>query len=418
MKTSGKPIQFLTTILIFGVFLISGCDRPSNSTLPEATAQNTPPEPPQPQPYTREAKLVAVGDIMMHGTQIKSGYNPNTKTYNYDSFFTEVKDIISQGDWAIGNLETTLAGPETGYTGYPMFNAPDTLADAIKKAGFNVLTTANNHSLDRREAGVLKTLENVRSRGIIPVGTAASVQEAEEILILEKNEISMAMFAYTYGTNGIPIPKGKDYLVSLIDEPKIIQDIQAARQLGVDVVTVALHFGNEYERQPNEQQKKLVKNLVNAGADIILGSHPHVVQPYEIFEITDESGKTRKAVAIYSMGNFVSNQQGDYKDLGVIFKVNIRKSFPEETIEFTEIKAIPTWVHRYTASNKYNFRILPLEKVVTEKNDPLLPKREYSVLSRYLEQMNRHIHSLNPSKSLTTVGAGSTQIDVTHQQGE
>ncbi|MEB3282057.1 MAG: CapA family protein [Lyngbya sp.] len=398
MKTTRKPSEFLTGILILGVFLISGCSN-SNSTVVEQTAPTVPPEPPQQKPYTREAKLVAVGDIMMHGTQIKSGYNSSTKTYNYDSFFTEVKEIISQGDWAIGNLETTLAGPETGYTGYPLFNAPDTLADAIKNAGFNVLTTANNHSLDRREAGVLKTLENVKKRGLEPVGTAASAEEAEEILVLEKNEISMAILAYTYGTNGIPIPEGKDYLVNLINEAEIIQDIQAAENLGVDVVTVALHFGSEYQRQPNEQQKKLVKNLVDAGADIILGSHPHVVQPYEIFERTDESGNNKKAVAIYSMGNFVSNQRGNYKDLGVIFKVNIKKSFPEETIEFTEIKAIPTWVHRYWASNKYNFRILPLEKTVTAKNDPLLPSSEYSVLSRYLEEMNRHIHSLNPSNT-------------------
>lgn len=405
MKITQKPIKFFTGILILGVFCISGCDRPSNSNFAvlEQTASTPPVEPPPPQPYTREAKLVAVGDIMMHGSQIKSGYNPSTKTYNYDHFFTEVKEIISQGDWAIGNLETTLAGSETGYTGYPMFNAPDTLADAIKNAGFNVLTTANNHSLDRREAGVLKTLENVRSRGIEPVGTAASVEEDEEILILEKNEISMAILAYTYGTNGIPIPEGKDYLVNLINEAEIIKDIQAAENLGVDVVTVALHFGSEYQRQPNQQQKQLVKSLVDAGADIILGSHPHVVQPYEVFERTDESGNTQKAVAIYSMGNFISNQRGDYKDLGVIFKVNIRKSFPEETIEFTEIKAIPTWVHRYSANNKYNFRILPLEKTVTEKNDPLLPQSEYSVLSRYLDQMNRHIHSLNPSKTAAKV---------------
>ncbi|ERT09567.1 bacterial capsule synthesis PGA_cap family protein [Lyngbya aestuarii BL J] len=405
MKITQKPIKFFTGILILGVFCISGCDRPSNSnsTVIEQTASTPPVEPPPPQPYTREAKLVAVGDIMMHGSQIKSGYNPSTKTYNYDNFFTEVKEIISQGDWAIGNLETTLAGSETGYTGYPMFNAPDTLADAIKNAGFNVLTTANNHSLDRREAGVLKTLENVRSRGIEPVGTAASAEEDEEILILEKNEISMAILAYTYGTNGIPIPEGKDYLVNLIDEAEIIEDIQAAEDLGVDVVTVALHFGSEYQRQPNQQQKQLVKSLVDAGADIILGSHPHVVQPYEVFERTDKSGNIQKAVAIYSMGNFISNQRGDYKDLGVIFKVNIRKYFPEETIEFTEIQALPTWVHRYSANNKYNFRILPLEKTVTEKNDPLLPQSEYSVLSRYLDQMNRHIHSLNPSKTVTKV---------------
>ncbi len=398
-KTPIPQTKVWTGFLILGVFLISGCNQILGSRLnasedyPEISLT----DPITPQRYSTEAQLIAVGDIMMHGTQIKSGYNSQTKTYNYDNFFTEVQGIISAGDWVIGNLETTLAGPETGYTGYPLFNAPDTLADAIKKAGFNILTTANNHSLDRREKGLLKTLENVRQRGLEPVGTDASFEEAEEILIVEHHNISMAILAYTYGTNGIPIPKGKDYLVALIDRDKIIQDIQKARQqFGADLVTVALHFGTEYQRQPDAKQKQLVQNLVDAGADIILGSHPHVVQPYEIFEKTEEWGKVNKAVAIYSMGNFISNQRGNYKDLGVIFSVKIRKYFPDETIEIVEVEAIPTWVHRYRSQGKYQFRILPLEQVVTQKNDPLLPSQKYPVLERYLTSMNRHIHSFNP----------------------
>lgn len=353
-----------------------------------------------PKPYTQSALLIAVGDIMMHGPQIRSGYNPSTKTHNYDSFFKEVSQILKTGDWVIGNLETTLAGPETGYTGYPLFNAPDTLADAIKNAGFNILTTANNHSLDRREAGLLKTLENVRSRDLVPVGTAASQEEADKITVIEKNDISMAFFAYTYGTNGIPIPRGKDYLVNLIDEAKIIQDIQKARESGVDIVTVALHFGAEYQRQPNAEQKRLVASLVNGGADIILGSHPHVVQPYEIFEITEEDGTTRQAVAIYSMGNFISNQRGGYKDVGVIFKVRVNKRFPDETIEVAEVMALPTWVHRYSVSGKLNYRILPLESLLNTKDDPLLSSRDYPQLARYLDETNRHLKSLLPAENL------------------
>ncbi|MGB3402669.1 MAG: CapA family protein [Microcoleaceae cyanobacterium] len=353
---------------------------------------------PKPKRYTTEAELVAVGDIMMHGSQIKSGYNSQTNTYNYDHFFTEVQPILSAGDWVIGNLETTLAGEAAKYTGYPLFNAPDTLADAIKQAGFNILTTANNHSLDRKEAGLLKTLENVRQRGLEPVGTSASAEEAQEILVIEKNDISMAFLAYTYGTNGIPIPKGKDYLVALIDEDKIIADINKAEQLGVDVITVALHFGSEYQRQPNQQQKQLVKNLVMAGADIILGSHPHVVQPYEVFEY-EEMGEVRQAVAIYSMGNFVSNQRGDYKDLGVIFTVELTKHFPDETVEITRVDGIPTWVHRYWENNKYQFRILPIEATLEAKNDPLLTASQYRQLAQDLEKMNNHIHSFNQDET-------------------
>ncbi|MDY7009103.1 MAG: CapA family protein [Cyanobacteriota bacterium] len=389
--------KLIRLIFLSGILFIYSCNiYPETKTekLPETLPVESP-QPPQATPYVTEAKLIAVGDIMMHGMQIKSGYNSQTKTYSYQAFFTEVKNILSAGDWVIGNLETTLAGPESGYTGYPLFNAPATLADAIKWAGFNILTTANNHSLDRREKGLLKTLENLRDRDIYLVGTAASLAESQEILIVEKNEILMAFLAYTYGTNGIPIPQGKDYLVNLIDEQKIIQDITRAREKGADIVTVSLHFGAEYQRLPNTEQKQLVENLVNGGADIILGSHPHVVQPYKIFNVPSKNGDTRQAVAIYSMGNFISNQTKKYTNLGVIFQVNIQKSFPEETIEISGVEALPTWVHRYRKNGKLNFRVLPLEEVVNAKNDSLLKSKDYLLLEKYLTQMNSHINSLN-----------------------
>ncbi len=389
--------NLIRLIFLSSIIFVSGCNiypQTKAEKLPETLPIESP-ELPKPSPYTRSAKLIAVGDIMMHGTQIRSGYNAQTKTYSYQAFFTEVKDILSEGDWIIGNLETTLAGPESGYTGYPQFNAPAALADALKWAGFNILSTANNHSLDRREKGALKTLENLRDHGLEPVGTAASLEESQQIFMLEKNEIIMAFLAYTYGTNGIPIPKGKDYLVNLINQEKIIQDITKAKEQGADLVTVSLHFGAEYQRQPNAQQKQLVASLVNAGADIILGSHPHVVQPYQIFKIADKNDKTRQAVAIYSLGNFISNQNKKYTDLGVIFQVNIRKNFPEETIEISAVEALPTWVHRYSKNGKRNFRILPIEKVVTAKNDPLLQSKNYLLLEQYLTQMNSHVNSLN-----------------------
>lgn len=394
MKKIFKNSLILLIVSSGFLMLLAGCTRNTTQTQPsEAITEVTPTQPLQPQPYIKTAQLVAVGDIMMHGAQIKSGYNPTTKTYNYDHFFTEVKGILSFGDWIIGNLETTLSGPETGYTGYPLFNAPDSLADAIKKAGFNIISKTNNHSLDRGEKGVLKTLEKVKKRGLIPVGTAASAEESAKIVIVEKNNISMAILGYSYGTNGIPIPKGKDYLVSLINPKKMIQDIDKARKTGVDIVTVILHFGLEYQRQPNAEQKALVKQLVNAGADIILGSHPHVVQPYQIFEKTEESGKLKKAVVIYSMGNFISNQREKYRDLGVIFKVNLSKRFPDETTEIKDVKAIPTWVHRYWKNGKYQFRILPIEQVLKTRKDPLLSTSDYQQLETDLTNMKRHLNS-------------------------
>jgi hypothetical protein len=249
----------------------------------------------------------------------------------------------------------------------------------------------------------LQTLTNIQKRGLHPVGTAASLEAAQQILVLEKQQIKMAILAYTYGTNGIPIPAGKEYLVSLINEPKIIQDIHQAKQKA-DIVTVALHFGSEYQRQPNPEQKRLAASLIRAGADIILGSHPHVVQPYELFEWADETGKPRKAVVIYSLGNFISNQRGKYRDLGVIFQVKLSKQFPAATPTITGIEAAPTWVHRYSAAGNYQFRILSLYPLLTAQNDPLLTSQDYPQLQTYLEQINLHLKSLGDSpKPLTPI---------------
>ncbi len=392
-----------TPLLIIFILLISGCDRKINpdSTLSAKTGVSEQPEAPQkPKPYTKEAKLIAVGDILMHMALTRSGYNPQKKTYNFDNFFKEVKPIISTGDWAIANLEIPVAGPELGYSEYPIFNAPAQIVDAAKGAGFNILTNANNHALDKGEKGVINTIKNIRSRGVPSVGTATSAKEAQKILIVKKNDISMAIMAYTFGTNGIPIPKGKNYLVSLIDENKIIKDIARAKKQGADAVTISLHFGDEYHRQPNAGQKQLVKKLIESGADIILGCHPHVVQPYQILKVRGKDGKPRTGVVIYSMGNFIAYQIGSYKDLGVIFSVNIRKRFPEKTIEITNVEAIPTWTHNYTLNNKLNFRVLPIEAVVTRKNDPLLPSTKYPVLKNQLLDMKRHLKSLNSDTAL------------------
>lgn len=395
-------MNFSRLLSVIAMLSIAGCNIQTPKTNTQPTESRSPiatPVSAKPKPEIEEAKLIAVGDIMMHSTQTRSGYDVKKQTYNFDSFFTPVKSILSTGDWVIGNLETPLAGKDAGgYTGYPLFNAPAQLADAAKKAGFNILTTANNHALDRGEKGVIRTIANLRDRKIASTGTARSAAEASQILISTKNNISLAILAYTYGTNGIPIPQGKDYLVSLIDEKKIVKDIAKARTKGADIIAISLHFGDEYQRQPNTQQKQLVQNLLKAGADIILGSHPHVVQPYKIFNFPGKNGKTRKAVAIYSMGNFISGQTKNYTDLGVIFQVNIRKKITEKTTEITGITPIPTWVHRYPQNNQMKYRILALKQTVTKKKDSLLTNSQYPVLQTYLQKMNNHLNSLNSQK--------------------
>lgn len=356
------------------------------------------PTPPEVQPYTTEALLLAVGDVMMHDFQITAGYDATSKSYNFDHFFTEVKDILSRGDWVIGNLETTTAGAEHKFTGYPMFNAPEEILDALQGAGFNVLTHANNHTLDRREVGVVRTRDALEARGLLTHGTARSEEESMEILVVEKNEITLAIMAYTYGTNGIPIPDGKDYLVNLIDEDKIIADIARAKELDVDLIAVSLHFGVEYQLLPNKEQITLSHNLIRAGADIILGSHPHVVQPYEFVEVTDELGAPRTGVVIYSMGNFISAQIGEERNLGLIFGLDVQKHFPDGIVEITGVHTIPTWVQRYKIDGKLKFRIVPLAEAIDHGEDELLTKQDYQNMQRYLDRINTHVSKMIEEK--------------------
>jgi len=359
--------------------------------------RNTLPEPPR--PFTTMATLVAVGDIMMHSPQIPAAYDPETGTYSFDHYFERVIPLL-QGDWVIANLETPLAGEDAGgYSGYPLFNAPEQLAEALKNAGFGIVSTANNHSLDRRETGVLRTLEHVRAHGLVPVGTHASPEEAEEIRIITRHGIRMAFLAYTYGTNGIPIPEGKEYLINLIDEEKMKADIARAREAGADLVTVSVHFGHEYHLEPSAEQKELARKLVAFGADIILGSHPHVPQPYEHIAAVGENGALREGIVIYSLGNFISNQGPDqgtakYTDVGIIFRVRVAKSHPQGTVSIGEVELIPTWVHKYRENGKRRYEILPIGRELADRSHPLLTETQYRMLERYLEEMSAHVHSL------------------------
>lgn len=364
------------------------------SPVPETATPEPAAPTPKPEPVFAEAVWLGVGDIMSHSPQLPGAYDAATDSYDFDPFFEHVTPILSGGDWVMANLETPIGGADFGYTGYPTFNAPIELAEALRNAGFNLLSTANNHSLDKGEKGLLRTLENVKSLDLTPFGTAASQEEADAPVIAERNGIRMGLLSYTYGTNGIPIPTGKPYLVNLIDETKIKADISKLNEAGADLVTIALHFGNEYQTTPSEDQKTLARSLVAAGADIIAGSHPHVVQPYEMVDTFDKAGNPKQALIIYSMGNFISNQRGDSKDYGVIFKVNIRKNMTEGGTVLTDVEAIPTWVHRYKPDRSFRYRILPIEPTLAASNDELLTSFEYNSMERDLAMLTKRLESM------------------------
>jgi len=342
-----------------------------------------------------QAVWMAVGDVMMHMPQLPSAYNEKTKSYNFNPFFSKVKPLLAQGDWTLANLETPIGGKALGYSGFPRFNSPVELAAALKYAGFNVVTNANNHSLDRGAKGIELTLKHLLEQGFTVKGTARSKAEAEHLTIVEQKGIRMGLLAYTYGTNGIPLPKDQPYAVSLIEEAKIIRDIGLLREAGADFITIALHFGVEYQTVPNDEQKTLARKLIAAGADIIAGSHPHVLQPYETVQVTNRDGTERRGLIIYSMGNFISNQRGDTKDCGVIYKVIIHKNNNTNQTRIGEIEPIPTWVYRSGVKGAYKYVIVPLEQTIKERSLKGLSNDEYTRLKSQLALLNKRLTSMS-----------------------
>ena len=356
--------------------------------------------PPEPEPVppgspgsglAAEGLLVAVGDIMMHMPQLPAYFDPESKRYDFTPYFAEVKPLIEDADWAMANLETTLS--ENGdYSGYPRFSSPRELAAALKEAGFDIVTTANNHALDRGVPGVKRTLGFLEEQGLVTRGTARSAEEAAGTVIVEQNHIRVGLLAYTYGTNGIPIPADMPWLVDLIDEERMVQDIAALREAGADFIVIALHFGTEYQTEPSDEQKRLARRLIAAGADLIAGSHPHVIQPYEVVDAQDESGAARQGVIIYSMGNFISNQRGDTKDYGALYRIRLRKE--EGITRMTEVEPVITWVHRYKAEGRNHYRILPVERVLEERNDPLLTAADYAQMEKNLDTLRKRLAAM------------------------
>lgn len=305
----------------------------------------------QPPTVTTFATLLAAGDVLIHSSVYNTAKTANG--YDFKPMFQLVKPYITKADIAVVNSESIIGGTEIGLSTYPSFNSPYEVGDAIKDAGFDVATMANNHTLDRGEKAIQNAIHYWDKIGMVHTGSALSEHDREKIATVERNGIVFSFLAYTYGTNGIPTPKGKDYLVNRIDLNLMKKDIEAAKAQS-DVVVVSLHFGVEYQREPNEEQKKLVKELADLGVDIILGSHPHVLQPYGW--VDGRSG--HKTFVIYSLGNFISGQIGGYKQLGGMLQLTIEKTVEPKgkTVAVTNPSFVPTWVQPKT------FKIIPLKE--------------------------------------------------------
>jgi poly-gamma-glutamate capsule biosynthesis protein CapA/YwtB (metallophosphatase superfamily) len=302
------------------------------------------------------ATLCFVGDLMCHSTQFNYA-KVDADSFDFTGVFREVKPYLSNADLTIGNLETVIAGKSKSYSGYPYFNAPDDFIYALKDAGFNLLTTANNHALDQGWDGVKRTIDVINENKIHRTGTFTSQKDQDSLRIFQIHSITIAILAYSENTNGVSIPKGKDFVINLIDEELIKRDIDKARNKNVDVVLVYLHYGPEYNREPSYYQKEVIQKIIELGADIIIGGHPHVIEPFDFFKT--KNTKLDTGFVAYSMGNFISNQRWRYSDAGVILNIKISKNKFTDSVYISDVNYLPTWVFKGSTEKGREYIILP-----------------------------------------------------------
>lgn len=251
-----------------------------------------------------EIDLVMVGDILLHDNVQNSG-KLSDGTYNYDHLFANVVEDIQKADLAIANQEVILGGTEIGLSGYPAFNGPYEVGDALVKAGFDVILHATNHTLDRGKKGLLRCMNfwETNYPEIEVLGVFDSQEEFDqEIFVYEEDGLKVAVLNYTYGTNGIPLPSDMPYAVALLEEEKVISDLQIAETLA-DFTIVCPHWGTEYMHEPSEEQRKWAALFMEHGADLVIGTHPHYIQPVEM--LTNEAGE--EMLVYYSLGNFINS---------------------------------------------------------------------------------------------------------------
>ena len=295
--------------------------------------------------------LLFVGDLMQHQAQIDAAYRGDG-SYDYTHCFSLVKERISRADIAIGNLEVTLGGEP--YRGYPQFSAPDEYLYALRDVGFDILATANNHSLDRHRRGLERTLSLVDSVGLTAMGTYRDAADRDKRypLIVEKHGMRIALLCATYGTNGIAATLPN--IVNSLSRDELSADIRRARAMKPDAIIAYVHWGNEYQRYPNSEQESLARWLISEGVDHVIGSHPHVVQPIEL--IPSEEYPTQHAV-VYSLGNYVSNMSIAHGDVGMCVELTLEKIGTATRLRSIDHDFV--WTERAALSRSGDFRIIP-----------------------------------------------------------
>ena len=360
-----------------GIRLPTG-NRESEPT--EPTETTAPPETtlPEPEHVVATASIASQGDLLMHGGVIRSGAQGNG-TYDFESVFRYVKEYVSGYDLALANLETTFGGDANPYQGWPLFNVPDAFGDSIVEAGYDLLLTSNNHCYDTLMAGFKRTIEVSRDKGLMVLGSRLT-EEEPNYAVVDLNGIKVGMVSYTYTTSmsgGKPSLNGN----SPVENPALINyfsytnldkfysemtDIlEKMKSEGAEATILFIHWGTEYEIVENNYQDTIAQKICDLGVDVIVGGHPHVVQPVEL--LSSAVNPEHKTVCIYSLGNAVSNQRisemrlktGHTED-GVLFAVTFEK-YSDGTVYLASAEVLPTWVNLSSVNGKLEYNILPLD---------------------------------------------------------
>ncbi len=304
----------------------------------------------------KHAVFMAVGDIMVHRWQMQKAFDKKDSSFNFSGSFKYIKPFFDDADFVLGNLETTFAGKNKGrqnkvfgYSCFPYFNAPEEMASALKEAGFDLLSTANNHSLDSKFEGLCSTLNVLDSVGLHHLGTYRSQAENDSVRIFDINGIKTGFLACTYSLNGNTL---KSEVAFSIDEfrrydkgklERLCGKIRRLKEAGAEFVIVLTHFGTEYQHEPNAKQKMAARMFAEAGADVIVGSHPHILQRIDYDSVTVD-GKVKKVLVAYSLGNFISSQvqRGSLlKDVGAVMRFSVRKDSCGVALD--GLKVLPTY---------------------------------------------------------------------------
>ena len=335
--------------------------------------------------------LTAIGDVMCHNTQYMDAYDSNTGTYDFSYVFDNISSYTKTADICIGNLETSFAGEDRGYSNYPTFNSPDSLADSLKRIGVDVLSTAGNHALDMGFSGLSRTIDVLDKADISLLGTYKTQEDQDKVLIKYVKGVKIAFINYTYGTNGISVPSDKKFCINLIDKDLIKKHIETAKNQNADIIVACMHWGTEYQTKQNSEQKELADFLFQNGVNVIIGNHPHVIQPMEKRTVTLEDGSTRDGFVAYALGNFICDQNAVNTRDSIILNLKITKH-TDGSITIDNYDYVPIYMYKDSSVSKHKMKILDINKTIYnyEHNlDDSITEKIYNLMKTELDRITK-----------------------------